>query len=330
MTLLDERLKAAQPVAPVLPEGFAARVMDAIHAQGLRIRPAPRRWRFGALAAAVAAVLAAAVLTNAVVYEVRSNGSLELLEFGSQFLGSVFERIPYDLLAAALALAGTAVLLIRRGRILQTRVAWLLLLTYGASGLGGLALAGSGLNEELQTDVYAERLSWPGVVWFYRERAHFRPPPAHFRFGVVQAVDSGTAQLLSPTGDEVTVKLPPGFQVRVGDHVRLSGAATNGEFTADQAQHCQPGRGQRYFMHRMGAGMGRGPGGGPGPGMMRGRPFDADPGPGQETMPRGPRGPGGPNEQGPRGPAGPGMGGPMGRGAMNPDGTPGPRGPMGR
>jgi hypothetical protein len=305
---LEERLKAAKPEPPRLPEGFAARVMDEIQARHLAIRPAPQRYRAWWLAAAVAAVLAAMALTNAFVFELRSNGSLELLEFGSRFLTGFLARVPYDLLAAAAALAALSGLLMRRGRIVHTRVAWVLLVTYGVTGIGGLALAGSGVNEELQTQVYAERLDWPGLHWFYRQRAQFQAPPAHFRFGLVTQVHDGSVVLLSPMGDEVTVDLPTGFRAQVGDHVRLGGRALDGRFQADDAQLCQPGRGNRYFMLGMRMGHGMGPGGMGPPGMRRG-PFAPDsppPGP----APFGPRGPGGGMGRGPGPHGGPPMGAP--------------------
>jgi hypothetical protein len=287
---LEERLKAAKPEPPRLPEGFAARVLGDIQARRLAIRPAPQRHRAWWLAAALAAVLGAMALTNAFVFELRSNGSLELLAFGSRFLTGFLARIPYDLLAAAAALAALSGLLMRRGRVVHTRVAWVLLVTYGVTGIGGLALAGSGVNEELQTQVYAERMDWPGLHWFYRQRAHYLAPPAQFRFGLVTQVNEGSVVLLSPMGDEVTVDLPPGFRAQVGDHVRLGGRPEAGRFQADDAQLCQPGRANRYFMHGPGMGRGMGPGGMGPPGMRHG-PFAPDGGP------PGP-GPGGPGAMG--------------------------------
>ncbi len=330
MPTLDERLKAARPEPPRLPEGFARRVMDEIQARGLPIRSAPLRHRAWWMAGAAACVLAGMALTNAFLFELRSNGSLELLEFGTRFLTGFLARVPYDFLAAAAVLAALSGLLVRRGHILRARVAWVLLLSYGMTGLGGLALAGSGLNEELQTQVYAERLDWPGLHWFYRQRAHFMAPPDRFRFGLVTQVDDGNAVLFSPMGDQISVTLPPGFRVQVGDHVRLSGQEEGGRFRAEHAQLCQPGRGQRYFMH----GPGRGPGSGMGPGSGRG------PGPGMGPGGMGPGGMGGPGP-GPHGPRGPGAGmgngsgpgggmGPMGRGPRAEGPPTMPPGPMGR
>jgi hypothetical protein len=324
MPTLDERLRAAKPQAPPLPEDFAARVMEGMRARGIAIRPAPRPWRLGWLAGAAAAALAGAVLVNAALFELRNNGALELLAFGGRFVDGVAARLPYDFLLAALMLAGLAGLLLRKGLILRTRVAWLLLLSYGATSLAGLALASSGVNEELQAKVEADRIAWPGMHWFFRERARFMPPPPHFRFGVVMAVSNGRVQLLSPLGDEITVNLPPGFRAQVGDHLRLTGAASDGRFEADQAQICQPGWGRRYFRGGMGPGMR-----GMGPGMMHGGAPDAGFGP---DMPR-PPGMGPPGRKGPRVPMAPGMPGPMGprpwgERPLEPPGMPGER-PLG-
>jgi hypothetical protein len=289
---LDERIRAARPREPQLPPHFTATVLARIQAEGLAIRP---RWRQRARPAAygLAALLAlgaAVLLSNAGLYELDADGSLELLYFGGRFLGAFLGRVPYDVLLSALALAGLGAWLLRRGALVHTRVAWLLLLSYGVTGGGGLALAGSGINYELRTRIVAQPEGWPLVGDFYRRRAHWAgPPAAGFRLGRVLAVDGRAAVLLTPTGEQTRVTLPPGAVAAVGDTLRLGGQADDGAFRADSVQVCDPARAMRHFgrhgmdpdmMRRMAPMMrpgamgpgGMGPGmtrpGGMGPGMM--------------------------------------------------------------
>ena len=108
----DERIRAARPTVPELPPDFAASVMARIEGQGLAVLP-PQRAVLGVWLRWMAAgvlMSAGVLLVNAFAYELRMNGSLELLHFGGRFLGSFVGGLPYDLLLSALALAGLAAL----------------------------------------------------------------------------------------------------------------------------------------------------------------------------------------------------------------------------
>lgn len=242
--------------------------------------------------AAVAALAAAAVALNAVVFELRNNGTLELLYFGTQMLGGFLSQLPYDFLLAAMLLAAAAAWLLRNARPLRVPVAWVVLVSYGLTGAGGLSLAASGLNESVQESVLNASLEGPGLSWFFGERAVYHRPHPRFRMGRVVAVEGRQARLETPLGDEETVQLPPGFQAQVGDPVRLLTAADGSGLRVVQAQHCNPRRVGPYFQHhrRMRE-------------MMRERGMQGPMGPGMRGM----------RHMGPgmRGPMGGGMGGGM-------------------
>ncbi len=268
MGSLDDRIKAAKPLAPALPGDFATRVMTEIDRRGL-VPAKPRPWQRWLPAGAAAVLLAAAaMLVNAAVFELRMNGSLELLYFGQRFVGDFLTRVPYDLLGAVLIAGGGAGWLLARARTMRVRLAWLLALSYGISGAGGAALAASGLNERLQTGVVEEGWDWPLLGPFYGRRAHYARPHHRFRMGRVLALQAGVVELLTPGGDTLQVHVPPGFNVRPGEHLRLRGDAVAGRFFAREAQRFQPHHAQRYFHHM------RGPMGRPmGPMMRGGRPM---------------------------------------------------------
>lgn len=283
MNRFEERLRAHRPAVPPLPPDFSALVVAEIERRGLAVRPA---WRVqGALwlgrAAAVLALAAAAVLLNAAAYELVSSGTLELLYFGVRLLDGFVADLPYDLLAATLLLGGAAGWLLRHARMARVPVAWALILSYGLTGTGGLALAASGVNEALQETVLAGEdagepavAGWvPGLAWFYRDRAVYHRPHPRFRMGRVLARTPEGVRLETPLGEEVEVTLPRGFAAEPGDHLRVIAEGSGGALRTESVQRCNPNVVQRYFRHhRMmrhgGMPHGMGPGGGMmGPGM---------------------------------------------------------------
>lgn len=304
MDRFEETIRRAKPEVPPLPADFAAQVWAEAQRQGLRVRPA---WQVrGPLwvgrAAAVVALLAAMVVLDGAAYQVRSSGLLELLHFGATLLGSFAAHIPYDLVLTALVLGAAAAWLARYARLLRVPIAWAILISYGITGAGGLALAGSGLNESLQTAVIKDEVSGPGLSWFFERRAVYRRPDPRFRMGRVIALDGQRARLRTPLGDEEQVVLPPDFHVRVGDDVRLLAKPNGALMHARMAQHCNPATVRGYFRHHemmreMMRARGMGPGmRGHGPGMQRGM-RGMGPGMGGPGMGMGPgmRGMGGPD-----------------------------------
>lgn len=286
---VEQRLRAARPAVPPLPHDFATNVVAEIERRGLAVRPL---WRVRGLlwlgrAAAAVALLAATLALNAAAYELRASGKLELLYFGARLLDGFLSGLPYDLLAGTLLLGGAAAWLLRHTRAARVPVAWAVLISYGMTGTGGLALAASGVNEALQEAVLEAPAAeeepaapgWlPGMAWFYGERAVYHRPHPRFRMGrVLERTEQGV-RLQTPLGEELEVPLPRGFRAEPGDHVRLIVAAAEGTPRVEQAQLCNPQAVQHYFhrqqmmmRHRGMMGPGMGPGmheGRMGPGMM--------------------------------------------------------------
>jgi hypothetical protein len=311
MDRLEQRLRAARPPVPELGPPFAAQVTAEIARRGLRVRPlwVLRAPLWAGRAAALLTLAAAVVTLNGAAYELRASGALELLHFGASFLAAFLANVPYDLLLTALALGGAAAWLLRHARPARVPVAWTLLLSYGLTGAGGLALAGSGLNESLQSSVLEESAGGTGSTalgWFYGERAVYRRPDPRFHMGRVVALEGRRARLLTPLGEEEEVDLPPGFSAQVGEPVRLIAAPDGGPLRALTAQRCNPAAVEGYFQHHRMMMRGRGGHGSmpPGPmphGMMQ---------PGGGMMDGGTMG--GPG-MGPGGMGGPGGGGPPAR-----------------
>ncbi len=257
MKTLEDRIKAAKPEAPALPSDFAQRVMDEVALRGAAILPARGiglRRRF-CLGGALALLAAGILLSNGLAYEVRMNGTLELLFFGLRFLDSFLARLPFDLIVSVLVLSGVAAWLFHYGRFVRVAAAWVVLVSYGITGAGGLALAQSGLNERVSELAMTGERGWPLLGAFYHRRAHYRMGLAGFRMGRVVKAGSRSVRILMPNEEEVLITLPRDFVPKVGDYIRLSGMESGQGFRANRGQFCNPRSTGRYFRH-----MARGPG----------------------------------------------------------------------
>lgn len=248
-TMIEDRIKAAKPAAPPLPPDFNARVMAGIAGEGLAILPARtgRVRRHLYLAASVFMLGLGILLANGAVFEVTMNGNLELLYFGSRFLGSFIALLPFDLLASATLLAGITVWLLHRGRVTRVALTWLVMTAYGITAAGGVALAESGVNEKLRDWIVETDVDLPGVSGYFLHRAHYRMRHPEFRMGRVTEVEATAARLVTPTGEAYWITLPSGLRPNVGDHLRLGGKESGGRFVADEGQLCNPKRTMRYF-----------------------------------------------------------------------------------
>ena len=267
---LEKRLRAARPEAPPLPPDFPAKVMARIDQQGLRVRPAWQLALRGHLPAAAAMVLVigGVLLADGAVYEIRMNGSLEMLYFGRRFLSAFLGALPWDLLVGVALTGALAAGMLRYAGGMRTALSWLLLAVYGVSAGGGTVLANSGLNEQVQNWVLRPGQHLPLMSDFFQHRARFRVHHPGFRMGRVEALEGNMASLVSPTGQTFRVTLPQGTRVAVGDHLRLRGSMRGEEFTPEEGQLCDPRRTRRYFHHMDGMMKG-----GMGPGHMRGGPM---------------------------------------------------------
>lgn len=248
---LEELLKASRPGTPDLPPDYSLRVMETIQREGLAVRP---KWvhqlRRGTRRAAIlAALLAGVVFSDALAFEVSINGSLELLHFGTRYLGDFLAKLPLDLLLGSLLFTTLAAWLMAGGGPVRARMAWVVLFSYALSATGGATLAETGINEVLQETVVSKAPEMPVLGHFFRRRARYATPHPHLRMGRVTGVENGTATLITPDEETVEVKLPRDFRPRVDEHLRLRGMMRDRKFQVEEGQRLPPRRLGRYFRH---------------------------------------------------------------------------------
>jgi len=264
---LEKKLKSAKATAPRLPSDFSAKVMDQIHQQGLSPHSNTSRALLRRFAGVVSLMLALLV-SNWLLYEVRMNGSSEMLHFGTRFLSEFISDMPYDLLGIVLLLgllsgwllngvAGgrflPALMNPTRNGFMRAAASWIVA-SYLISGLGGTALAFTGINEQMQGLAVRGELSLPWVGDFYRHRAMFRRHHPGLRLGQIKNLQNNRVILISPEGEEFEAMLPQGFKGGEGDHLRMAGVLSGRVFQAEEVQVCDQRRTGRYFRHMEGMG----------------------------------------------------------------------------
>lgn len=252
MTNLEEKIKSYKPAVPDLPADFSNRVLSRIEEMGVTILLAKEqkslmqwiRLVFGIILLAIGLLA-----VNNFIFELQMNGSLELLYFGARFFEEVFSYIPLDIILLALFITGIAAWLVGNSRFLKKSMTAIIAGCYLITGVGGVALATSGLNEQVQVRILQEKTSWPLLSWFYKERARYFVKHPNFRLGRVDQTEDGIVWLVTPNGLRIKVGLPQNTSVRTGQYLRLTGNKSSESFIANDIQFCKPKRVQRYFNH---------------------------------------------------------------------------------
>ncbi len=247
MTKLEDILKSARPLVPPLPANFSERVMTEI--AGLEVEPVRRVFSIFNFIAACFLLLVGVLSVNSILFEVQMNGSLELLSFGTRFLADVFGYIPFDLIIPAVLIVGLASRMMWASKAFKKGIAAVIISSYLVTGVGGAALAATGVNEKIRDTLIEGKIDWPVISWFYKERARFLEKSPHFSMGRVDKLDNGFAWIVTPTGRQVKVELPDGRVVKKGQVIRLAGSDNNGVFKGYDMNFCHPVKAQRYYHH---------------------------------------------------------------------------------
>lgn len=249
MNRIDDLLRAVKPPVPELPEGFSEKLMQRIEQENITINSTAdetvkRRFR---LITGLATLVLAILLFSYNTYELRMNGSLELLFFGTSYLLDFLGYLPWDLILASLLMTAFSVWMINRSRMLKRGVVVTAIISYLLTGVGGAALASVGLNDRIEAGIAKQEKTWPWVRIFHHHRATEFIKHPNFRMGRVEATANGTARVLTPHGETVQVRLPPDSTIRKGQIIRISGNRTDAVFSARRVHVCNPRRVMRYF-----------------------------------------------------------------------------------
>ena len=251
MTDIDQLLRSARPAVPDLPEHFSQSLVNRINSEGIEISAimassSPQRFRIGF---GLVTWLTAAILFSYTVFELQMNGSLELLYFGTRFLGSFFGLIPWDLIVLSLLLTLFSAWLIKQAGIIKRSIAMTALVSYLITGIGGTALATTGFIETLQSGIEQKQSEWPWLALFHDKRAKRFIVHPNFKMGRVESVAQDTAFILTPHGEKQQIKLPAHVTIHTGQIVRISGEGDKRLFYAHRIHICNPSRVMHYFGH---------------------------------------------------------------------------------
>lgn len=248
MKTFDELIKSAKPTVPELPSAFSERVMSEI----VRMEAEPGKSSINLLnlLAAGFLLLIGLLSVNSIMFEVRMNGSIELLSFGTRFLTDALTYIPFDLIIPAILIIGLASRMMWASQTFKKGATTVIIGSYLITGAGGAALAATGVNERIQNTLIKGKIDWPVISWFYKERARYHINHLNFNMGRVERLSNGLAWIVDPNGKEIKVRLPEGRVVEKGQFIRLAGSIDNGIFKGHDMNFCHPVTAKRYF-HRM-------------------------------------------------------------------------------
>lgn len=247
MHKLEDILKSAKPTVPQLPSNFSEQVMSRI----ARLETAPARSSVSLLSllAACFLLLIGLLAVNSILFEVQMNGSMELLSFGTRFLADTLDYIPFDLIIPAILLIGLASKMMWASKAFKKGITAVMVSCYLVTGIGGAALAATGVNERIQNTLIEGNTELPVISWFYKERARFFVKHPNFNMGRVDKLENGFAWIVDPNGKQLMVELPEGRAVQRGQFIRLAGASKNGVFKGHDMNFCHPVTAQRYYHH---------------------------------------------------------------------------------
>lgn len=262
MKNIEDLLKAAKPPAPDLPKGFSDDVLLRISSENITVmqpEAASGIQKFRMLSG-IATLFVAIILFSYNSYELRMNGSLELLFFGTRYLGDFLGYLPWDLIIPSLLLTTFSVWMIKKSNLLKKSIAVIAIVSYLLTGVGGVAIASTGLNDQIEASITNKEKDWPWIGMFHHHRAKQFIQHPNFKMGRVEAIFNGSAEVVTPHGENITIKLPVNTSVAEGQILRISGEGEKAVFTAQRVHICNPSRVMRYFGQMMGPGKTMGPG----------------------------------------------------------------------
>lgn len=248
MKNIEKLLQFAKPPVPKIPDDFSEQLMLRIEKEKVAILPAvANRFNRIKVILGISALLLATLLFSYNAYELRNNGSLELLFFGTQFLGDFIGYLPWDLIVPSLVLAAFSTWMLNKSNILKKGIAVTAIITYLLTGIGGAAIASTGINERIEDGISNNEEDFPWLGMFHHHRAKEFINHPNFKMGKVEAILNGKARVITPHGEQVTISLPVNTKIQEGQILRISGQGDKQLFAAQRVHVCNPNRVMRYF-----------------------------------------------------------------------------------
>lgn len=256
MTSIDDLLRKAKPPAPDLPDDFSSELMQRIEKEKITIRQSVVSEKSQKIRTflGLGSLVLAIILFSYNSYELRMNGSLELLFFGTRYLGDFMNLLPWDLIIPSFLLTAFSIWMIKKANLVKRGLAVTAIISYLITGVGGAAIASTGLNEQIEAGISFKEKDWPWVTMFRHHRAMQFIQHPNFKMGRVEANFNGSARVVTPNGETITIKLPANTLVAEGQILRISGEGEEAVFTAQRVHICNPNRVMRYFGRMMGPG----------------------------------------------------------------------------
>lgn len=250
MENLEAKLKSAKPTVPELSVNFTEKILAGVEHIEMSTNPQAsvalkqRRLYFYA---SINLLFTGLIFFNNSVFEIRAGGSLEVLHFGIGFVSVFFKLLPLDMILSTIIITGMGALLLQRsGRIKQGLVK-VVVAVYLLSGIGGSAIAATGINEAIKSNLIKSEMRWPVLTRYYQTRASFCLDHANFLVGRVIRLGEDNFWVITPDGQKIKVAKLPHMALAVGQYLCMNGIMKENRFNISLINYCDAHHMERYF-----------------------------------------------------------------------------------
>ena len=249
---IERQLRLFKPKVPELRPDFCERVqlrIDGLQLQPHKVPLVLSRWvkiGFGVLL-----LVSCLLLIDYIIFAMQMSGGLELLSFGLGYMKDSLNYVPLDLIGLTLVMTAGAAWVIQNSKFFKLKFLKLAIGSYLVVGTGGVALAASGVNEQIQNWAINKETQKTILSQLYLSRAKYEVRHSHFKMGqIVSKTDDKNIWIINPRGEKVKISMPANGQFKVGDYIKFSGDTIKGEFQAQEFRRCGPSTINRLF-HQM-------------------------------------------------------------------------------
>jgi hypothetical protein len=247
---LDKLLKAAKPAVPELSVNFSEKLMSQLEQVEISMKPEltqATKQKHAMFWIAVSMQLIALFIFNNSIFEIQSSGSLEVFHFGLNFIPVFIKYLPFDIILLAIVLTGFSSILWQRSRMTQRRLTKIVVATYLITGVGGTAVAATGINSRIKSNLLRSAGSNSVVASYYQTRTVFCLDHPEFLIGRVINQNNSKFWVITPEGRKIEIKQPPLSKISVGQYLCLHGIMEKDHFNIKLINYCDSSHMEGYF-----------------------------------------------------------------------------------
>lgn len=248
---LEKQLRLFKPKVPELRSDFSERVqlgIDELQFQPYKAPLAFSRW--AKIGVGVSLLVSCLLLIDYIIFAMQMSGGLELLSFGLGYMRDTLNYLPLNLIVLTFVMTAGAAWVFQNSKFLKLKFLKMAFGSYLVVGTGGVALAASGVNEQIQSWAINKDAQKTILSQLFLSHTKYKVRHNHFRMGqVLSKINDQNLWIINPRGEKVKVSMPAHGQFKVGEYIKFSGDTIKGEFQAQEFRRCGPSTINRLFHH---------------------------------------------------------------------------------